>query len=870
MLKVIPRIIRILFLLFLSVSFLYGQENQPTAKDEVVRLATEGYYLMRNGLMMEKKEKLDTAITICQQNQIEACICSYSYRHLGNIYTRLGDFDRAMRLLKEGRRIAEACGNEAYIHDSDNDISVILKIFGEYDKVLNRQRQQLENWPHMEPAEIGLLLGSLGESLIEIGQYDHALDTLKLAFSHVPKERGDLRFGILKNIGMVGVVQFSSGINDNTLDTARYYFQRAIDEAIEYYGPNSREVGKIRVELANTYVLEKDYTTALEVYQQLFQGILPDFQPENNLSNPSADQFIPENTLLDALNGKAETLENLYAQNQQPTHLEAALECHLLMMEVEGLLRPFYQYESSKLLMQEASHRRREAGIRIAYKLFEANPNTSYIEQALQLAENSKSVILLESLREMAGQSLHAIRKDWSIEERQIRERLPFLNRQAEQLEMAAAENADLVEKLRDVRAEMVELETRQDELLSQIAGAYPEYFNYKYKKDTISISRIRDQLLDSRQKGFIEFFVGDQASFAIIVTKREATFVKLATFSNESEAQLQAFLNSIWDPSTGSIGRFDKYRELGYSLYQALISPIEQKITLPRKLIVVTDGLLSYLPFDALLAEASESSVPGKLPFLFKKYMFSLAYSSSVLFQEHRPKTARSDYLGVAPVFEERPELYLSNSQEEIQRSLALFEGSVLLGPEATKAAFRDSASNYRIVHLSTHAVASDNNQLFPWIRFIDTVLYLPELYTWRLNSDLVIVSACEGNQGELRYGEGVMSIARGFSFTGCPSILSTLWSVNDASTADIIVRFNELLANGYSKEEALHQAKSAFLAQLDRQDQAHPYYWAGLVMVGDTDPIFEAKNQRTVWMWLIGMGALVGIIAAARRRFA
>jgi CHAT domain-containing protein len=852
---------------------LFGQNasSEATPKDRVVDLANEAYYLGRSGLMMDKKEKLDTAIAICNQNQIEACICSYSFRHLGNIYTRLGDFDRAMRLLNEASRIGKICGNSSMVDRSEHDINIIRKIFGEHSKALSSLRRQLKSQLKVDDQRgQSFTLNSIGESLYEIGQREQALDTFQLAMAMVPEDQGNLRAGILSNFGAIYFDEFTDSENPEALQKAKDYYQQALEEYIAFFGPKSREVGKARVELGQVYDAALEHEQALNLYQEVLTGLLPQFDPSEILDNPEAEDLRAENTLIDVLIAKSELLEQRHVTSNQQQDLEAALDCHLLMMEVEALLRPYYQYESSKLLMQEESHRRREAGIRIAYKLYESSPNTAYVEQALQLAENSKSVILLESLREMAGQSLHAIRKDWSIEERQIRERLPFLKRQAEQLEIAAAENSDLVERLRDVRTEMVDLETRQDELLSQIAGAYPEYFNYKYKKDTITLDRIRDQLLDSRRKGFIEFFVGDQASFAIIVTKREAAFVKLATFSNESEAQLQAFLQSIWNPTTGSIGRFDKYRELGYSLYQSLILPIEEEIDLPRRLIVVTDGLLSYLPFDALLAEASKSSVPGKLPFLFKKYMFSLAYSSSVLFQEHRPKTARSDYLGVAPVFADRPDLYLSNSEDEIRRSLSIFNGSTLLGPEATKAAFRDSASNYRIVHLSTHAVASDNNQLFPWIRFIDTVLYLPELYTWRLNSDLVIVSACEGNQGELRYGEGVMSIARGFSFTGCPSILSTLWSVNDASTADIIVRFNELLAKGYSKEEALHQAKAAFLEQLDRKDQAHPYYWAGLVIVGDTDPIFESQSRNTVWGWLLGMGALVGIIAVARRRFA
>jgi len=120
-----------------------------------------------------------------------------------------------------------------------------------------------------------------------------------------------------------------------------------------------------------------------------------------------------------------------------------------------------------------------------------------------------------------------------------------------------------------------------------------------------------------------------------------------------------------------------------------------------------------------------------------------------------------------------------------------------------------------------------------------LDRKLYVRDLYNLKLNADMVVLSACETGLGELQQGEGILSLARGFAYAGAKSIISSLWSVNDKSTADIMTSFYSHLKEGKTKDDALRRAKLDYLSQ---NPNAQPFYWAAFTAVGDMKPIKRA----------------------------
>jgi CHAT domain-containing protein len=195
---------------------------------------------------------------------------------------------------------------------------------------------------------------------------------------------------------------------------------------------------------------------------------------------------------------------------------------------------------------------------------------------------------------------------------------------------------------------------------------------------------------------------------------------------------------------------------------------------------------------------------------------------------------------------------------------------GTVFLGKDAVEERFKSIGSNFQIVHFATHGMANDRDPDFSLLAFTEVpdsieneFIYVSDLYNMQLNADLVVLSACETGLGELRKGEGVISLARGFSYAGAKGIFTTLWSVNDLATSLIIESFYKYLKQGKDKDEALHLAKMDFLSQADNQ-KAHPFLWAPFIFIGDTSPL-EIKGGGMPWMFIGIAAAVVALLGLA-----
>ena len=138
------------------------------------------------------------------------------------------------------------------------------------------------------------------------------------------------------------------------------------------------------------------------------------------------------------------------------------------------------------------------------------------------------------------------------------------------------------------------------------------------------------------------------------------------------------------------------------------------------------------------------------------------------------------------------------------------------------------------------------------------DNKLYAYEIYNMKLNAQMAVLSSCSSGFGRMQKGEGMMSLARGFTYAGCPSIIMTLWQVSDQSSSDLMTSFYRYLKKGKSKQESMRLAKIDFLDAADDLT-SNPYFWSGFVVVGDGSPIYR-KSGIAYWMIIITL--FIGII--------
>ena len=269
-------------------------------------------------------------------------------------------------------------------------------------------------------------------------------------------------------------------------------------------------------------------------------------------------------------------------------------------------------------------------------------------------------------------------------------------------------------------------------------------------------------------------------------------------------------------------------------SLYQTLIAPIEDAGWLRgiSRIYIVPHAILHYLPFAALTRRGGNSS-----RFLVDDYVLAYLPSAATLVYGGKTSTSTSSVLAMAP-----SSTRLRYTQQESQNVSAFFPGRhmLLLGTRATESSFKRLAGHYDVVHLATHGYFNKLNPLLSGVALEpdaenDGRLEVHEILELRLNAELVTLSACDtalgsGYFAEIPAGDDLMGLTRAFLFAGSPSVLASLWEVNDRSALQLMHSFYEQLPQT-DKATALAKAQRVIHAQ---GPYSHPYYWGAFTLVG------------------------------------
>ena len=179
-----------------------------------------------------------------------------------------------------------------------------------------------------------------------------------------------------------------------------------------------------------------------------------------------------------------------------------------------------------------------------------------------------------------------------------------------------------------------------------------------------------------------------------------------------------------------------------------------------------------------------------------------------------------------------------------------------------ATRQHFMHTLADYNIVNVFSHAKADSLNPE-PILYMHDSVIHLADLQLLRNPAtQLIILSACQTNAGKNATGEGIYSLARGFSSAGIPAVAATLWKADEESIYIISQKFNEYLSQGTSKDEALKKAKLFFLETNDG-DKLLPYYWANMVFIGNVQPVVLSAHGKLLWLYItLGLVVVVALL--------
>jgi len=367
--------------------------------------------------------------------------------------------------------------------------------------------------------------------------------------------------------------------------------------------------------------------------------------------------------------------------------------------------------------------------------------------------------------------------------------------------------------------------------------------------------------LCTDKNSVILEYSVGDSSSCFWVITQSDHRLFKIPgrkKLQEQIETIRFALQNQDENPA-------DFLTQTAYSLYEELIKPAEPFFSKRTKLVIIPDGVLNYLPFEVLLTESKKIS-PGvsykELPFLVKKYPISYVQSASVLKSilsqqaegnEQIPEGKKLIAFG-DPVYENTGDTSyatlksynrLEYSGKEVESIASLFKDgrvAVYSRKDATEENVKRNGSldQFNYIHFATHGFVDESNPDLSSLVLTyednsedDGFLQASEIFNLNLKAELVVLSACQTGLGKLVRGEGMVGLTRAFMYAGTPTVMVSLWSVSDVSTATLMEEFYKcLIKEKLDKADSLRKAQ---LSLLKTEEFAHPFYWAPFVIVGD-----------------------------------
>ncbi|MCP3978637.1 MAG: CHAT domain-containing protein [bacterium] len=381
-----------------------------------------------------------------------------------------------------------------------------------------------------------------------------------------------------------------------------------------------------------------------------------------------------------------------------------------------------------------------------------------------------------------------------------------------------------------DERLQAFELTLRQ---------AAPQYADVVYS-DPITLRDVQRLLRDDET--LLRYYVGEFIALLWVVDRKGARVSRLAS-PDELARRVERFSSAARRPDARAESVTAAAADLAAELLPSGIAP-------GRRLVVVPDGPLHYVPFEALRRDGRS---------LIEDHEIVSVPSVTVLdlLRDTPGSTAPAGFLGVGdpiPSSEDTRFGPLPFSRQALGRIAGLFPDertAVVTGKQANRQrVLNELERDYRLVHFATHGWLDDDTPKYYGLRLSSTAgdgsgdfLTLNDIFGLRLTSDLVVLSACRSGLGEQLRGEGLVGLTRAFLYAGARSLVVSLWNVNDRSTAELMEAFYRELATGRSIPAALRHAKLGFIRS-EVPALRRPYRWAPFVLIGDPGPVGVGLN--------------------------
>lgn len=622
-------------------------------------------------------------------------------------------------------------------------------------------------------------------------------------------------------------------------DSALFFLRKSIEHTVD----NDNRTAESYRNIANYYEVRVNHEDALiNIQKSLVYStkvskdwkVSPSFIQLLNTSN--------RRNIIRALNKKVDILIALYEKEKKEIYLQTAIQTVNATDSLVNIIQKSSTEDKTKLLWRQDASKSYIKGAYIAALLKD-------YKMTFRFMEKNKAILLIEGI---IKNTVHNNLPN------HISEVETLLQKKIYELENKE-KNTVTVNAKKEIENAVFKAKNNHARYIDSIKKLYPTYFKSNIDIQQVSISEVQKNMI--KDEIIISYIFNElnpkrEVLFGLAILKDSVTSFQIEVTQGLKQ-NLKKYTQLVSKPLVTTELK-DKFKETAYEIYTSLFpNEFVRKRLKGKKVIIVPDGELQNIPFEALITKEDSES------YLLYDSTISYAYSISFLaFNEQIKRETSKNLMSYAPIRFKDSLAALTLTKSEVQSIEKHVAGEVRLYEDASKEHFLKMAGDSKIIHLATHANASDD----PWIAFSNAKLNLHELYTFKNNADLVTLSACSTSIGEIAQGEGTLSLARGFFYSGAKSVVSSLWEVNDASTAFLMSSFYKNLEVGQKKSEALNNAKKEYLTQHSLSEKS-PYYWSSFVLIGDSNTIYFSNTNNYYWI-IVFIGAILLWIFLRKKR--
>jgi len=766
-----------------------------------------GAFLKRKGNFGDAKKYLKEAVSVFTTLEHDRVL--RSLLELGRIYKQEGDFLSAEDYFKSVIKIAQDRGNDQKIRDAVINLGSTyvdafrdtiaidhLEKYIDYFDVTNKDGKQF----------IGMYYNNLASAYLRNNIYDKAIITYQNASLFDTANYKD-QAKIYTNLAIAFRMKKQFKNCYNALERGK---------ELAYRTGDLEQMSFSHVGFAKYHEFRSEHRSALSEHQKAIVLLIPSFKPTDDFSNPTPEDLklvINKIFLLTYLTEKVKMIIALGKEKYKKEILELFRLGDILIDDMRG----DHFIDGTKLYWRSVAFPFYEKALMYCH-------GEKAYEDAFYFFEKSKSVLLLE------GYSFNEAISQTSDHDKERYQKLKNLLNQSKKIK-----NLDSVD-------DMVNSQRSFETFIDSLSITYPHLFK-KYKEQVLlSLSDFQSEFANDSATIYIHYFYGKDSVYALGIENKEFSLLNLG--ETQKIDSLISNVKQFFHHASQIDNDFNSYKRVSHELYKELLSPLIQDRH--KEVVILPDGLLASVPFESLISFFDEAQ---EIKYVIQDRLIRYSFSGSIL-SNMKDSNHRGSYDVVTFVpFNTKENSQGANFSGVLEKDFKNAKKNGLNvkqfnGQTATKETLFSFNERLPILHFSSHGFVDKDKD--PEILLANSSFSLSELYTSSLPSDMVFLSACRTNLGENSYGEGIQSMARGFTFAGANSVVSSLWNVIADPNSKIVRQFYENLSIGQTKHLALHNAKLSYLEDPDIPlFEKSPYYWAGLVYYGESDHILKPERK-------------------------